>query len=40
MLNDNRATGEIDVSGYKTSSQTNSPNISIGIGGGFFKDID
>ncbi len=36
----NRATGEIDVSGYKTSSQTNSPNISIGIGGGFFKDID
>ena len=33
----NRATGEIDVSGYKTASQTNTPNISIGIGGGIFK---
>ncbi|TGY91001.1 zinc ribbon domain-containing protein [Petralouisia muris] len=33
----NRATGEIDVNGYKTVSQTNSPNISIGIGGGLFK---
>lgn len=33
----NRATGEIDVSGYKTASQTNTPNISIGIGGGLFK---
>lgn len=36
----NRTTGEIDVSGYKTASQTNSPNISVGIGGGFFKDIN
>ena len=33
----NRATGEIDVSGYKTASQTNTPNISIGSGGGIFK---
>lgn len=33
----NRVTGEIDVSGYKTTSQTNTPNISIGVGGGFFK---
>ena len=32
-----RATGEIIVSGYKTSSQTNTPNISIGVGGSFFK---
>jgi len=33
----NRASGEIDVSGYKTTSKTNTPNVSIGIGGGFFK---
>ena len=33
----NRASGELDVNGYKTASQTNSPNVSIGIGGGFFK---
>lgn len=33
----NRATGEIVVSGYKTTSQTNTPNVSIGVGGGFFK---
>lgn len=33
----NRSTGEINVSGYKTTSQTNTPNVSIGIGGGFFK---
>lgn len=36
----NRATGEIDVSGYKIVSQNNTPNVSIGIGGGFFKDIN
>ena len=34
----NRATGEIEANGYKITSQTNTPNISIGIGGGFFKD--
>lgn len=34
----NRASGEINVSGYKTTSQTNTPNISIGIGGGIFKN--
>lgn len=34
----NRATGEIDVSGYKTTSQTNTPNVSINVGGGFFKN--
>ena len=33
----NRVSGEIDVSGYKTASQTNTPNVSIGVGGGFFK---
>lgn len=33
----NRASGEIDVSGYKTSSQNNTPNVSISVGGGFFK---
>lgn len=33
----NRASGEIDVSGYRTTSKTNTPNVSIGIGGGFFK---
>lgn len=33
----NRASGEINVSGYKTTSQTNTPNVSIGVGGGFFK---
>lgn len=33
----NRASGEIDVSGYKTTSKTNTPNVSIGVGGGFFK---
>ena len=32
----NRVTGEIEVSGYKTKSKTNTPNVSIGIGGGFF----
>ena len=33
----NRASGEINVSGYKTKSKTNTPNVSIGVGGGFFK---
>lgn len=33
----NRTTGEIDVSGYKITSQTNTPSASIGVGGGFFK---
>lgn len=33
----NRASGEINVSGYKAASQTNTPNVSIGIGGSFFK---
>ena len=33
----NRASGEINVSGYKTTSKTNTPNVSIGVGGGFFK---
>lgn len=33
----NRVTGEIDVTGYKLNSKTNTPNISIGLGGGFFK---
>ena len=33
----NRSSGELNVNGYKTASQTNSPNVSIGIGGGFFK---
>ncbi len=36
----NRATGEIDVSGYKAKSQTNTPNVSIGVGGGFFTGGD
>lgn len=33
----NRVTGELEVSGYKTVSQTNSPNVSIGVGVGGFK---
>lgn len=33
----NRTTGEIEVSGYKTTSQTDAPNISISVGGGFFN---
>jgi hypothetical protein len=33
----NRSSGEIDVSGYKTTSKTNTPKVSIGVGGGFFK---
>ena len=33
----NRASGEINVSGYKTTSKTNTPNVSIGVGRGFFK---
>jgi len=33
----NRASGEINVSGYKTASKTNTPNVSIGVGGGIFK---
>lgn len=33
----NRLSGEIEVDGYKTESKTNTPNISFGIGGGFFK---
>ena len=33
----NRASGEINVSGYKTTSKTNTPNVSIGVGGSFFK---
>jgi len=32
----NRMTGEIEVNGYKTKSKNNTPNVSIGIGGGFF----
>ncbi|MEY8424583.1 zinc ribbon domain-containing protein [Lachnospiraceae bacterium 38-14] len=36
----NRTSGEIEVSGYKTSSQTNTPNMSISVGGGLFKNID
>lgn len=35
----NRTTGEIDISGYKIIPQTNTPNISISVGGSFFKDI-
>ncbi len=34
----NRTTGEINVSGYNTTSQTNTPKASISIGGGFFKN--
>lgn len=34
----NRVTGEINVTGYKVDSKTNTPNISIGFGGGFFKN--
>lgn len=34
----NRLTGEINVSGYKLESKTNTPNISIGVGGGIFKN--
>lgn len=33
----NRTTGEINVSGYKITSQTNTPKTSISIAGGFFK---
>ena len=36
----NRTSGEIEVSGYKTSSQTNTPKMSISVGGGLFKNID
>ena len=36
----NRNSGEIEVSGYKTSSQTNTPKMSISVGGGLFKNID
>ena len=32
----NKTTGEIDASGYKTTSQTNTPSVSIRVGGGFF----
>ena len=34
----NRVTGEINVTGYKLDSKTNTPNISIGLGGGIFKN--
>ncbi len=33
----NRATGEIEASGYKITSRNNTPNISISVGGGLFK---
>lgn len=34
----NRLTGEINVTGYKLDSKTNTPNITFGVGGGIFKN--
>ncbi len=34
----NRVTGEINVTGYKVDSKTNTPNVTFGVGGGIFKN--
>ena len=34
----NRVSGEINVTGYKLDLKTNSPTISVGVGGGIFKN--
>lgn len=34
----NRVTGEINVTGYKVDSKTNTPNTSIGFGSVFFRN--
>lgn len=34
----NRASGEIIVTGYKLDLKTNTPTVSVGVGGGIFKN--
>lgn len=34
----NRVSGEINVTGYKLDLKTNTPTVSVGVGGGIFKN--